>query len=96
MDKNQTDSDSALERVQRFGITGYGAGYGGTAGGTPGVYAPLKIDLGGVVLGALIGLGAVLVLPKLAYVFSHSYGGGHGSYGGGYRSEYQNLCKHNF
>nr|XP_022910947.1 uncharacterized protein LOC111421983 [Onthophagus taurus] len=30
----------------------------------------MKIDLGGVLLGALIGLGAVLIVPKLTQLFS--------------------------
>lgn len=81
---NSTIENSPSERIQRFGITGYGgAGYPGTGGGvTPGVYSPIKLDLGGVVLGTLIGLGAVLIFPKLAHVFSGGYGGGYG--GGGY------------
>jgi hypothetical protein len=39
-------------------------------------YAPLKIDLGGVVLGTLVGIGALLILPKLISAF----GGGYGHY----------------
>jgi hypothetical protein len=38
---------------------------------------PMKIDLGGIIVGALIGAGAVLILPKLFHG---------GSYGGNYRS----------
>lgn len=49
-----------------------------TAGGVSGLYGPVKIDLGGVLLGSLIGLGAVLILPKLVHAFSYSYGGGYG------------------
>lgn len=42
--------------------------------------------MGGVVIGALIGIGALLVLPKLANVLGG--GGGYGgSYGGNYRSK---------
>lgn len=40
----------------------------------------MKIDLGGVVLGAIIGIGAVLVLPKIANLLS-------GLHPGGYRSK---------
>jgi hypothetical protein len=36
----------------------------------------LKIDLGGVVLGTLVGIGALLILPKLISAF----GGGYGHY----------------
>ncbi|XP_075221610.1 DM4/DM12 domain-containing protein Desiccate, partial [Lycorma delicatula] len=39
-------------------------------GGVPGIYTPYKIDLGGVLLGAIIGFGAVVVLPKLLHVIS--------------------------
>lgn len=46
--------------------------YGGSA---PGVYGPLKIDLGGVLLGSLLGFGAVIVLPKIIHAFSFGYGG---------------------
>lgn len=46
--------------------------------GVPGVYGPVKIDLGGVLLGSMIGLGAILLLPKLVHAFSYSYGGGYG------------------
>lgn len=38
----------------------------------------MKLDLNGVVLGALIGLGAILILPKVAQIFG---GGGHEGYG---------------
>ncbi|XP_023310503.1 uncharacterized protein LOC108907633 [Anoplophora glabripennis] len=37
--------------------------------------SPMKIDLGGVALGALIGLGAILIVPKLAHVLSGGLGG---------------------
>lgn len=63
-------------RIQRFGLSGYGntglTGYPQTGTGIAG-YAPLKIDLGGVVLGTLIGLGAILIIPKLGYLFSGGY-----------------------
>lgn len=42
----------------------------------------MKIDLGGVVLGAIIGIGALLIIPK---VVGSLNGGGYG-YGGNYRS----------
>lgn len=53
-------------------------GYPNSGSGV-GYYNPVKIDLGGVVIGALLGIGAVLVLPKLANVLSGSYGG-YGNY----------------
>ncbi|XP_041969481.1 uncharacterized protein LOC121726271 [Aricia agestis] len=72
-------SDERLERdnpdrKERFGITGYGStgSYGGTA---PGVYGPVKIDLGGVLLGSILGFGAVIILPKIIHAFSYGYGG---------------------
>lgn len=42
----------------------------------------MKIDLGGVVLGAIIGIGALLIVPKVVGAFNGGYG-----YGGNYRSE---------
>jgi len=84
------DTDSAADRTQRlgFGTSGYGNtlgyGYGGSSlGGTNygvGNYGA-KIDLGAVVLGTIIGIGALLILPKVVGVVS-----GHGGY---YRSEWK-------
>lgn len=37
-------------------------------------YAPAKIDLGGLLLGAIIGVGSILIIPKLLYVLSGNYG----------------------
>ncbi|XP_077301276.1 DM4/DM12 domain-containing protein Desiccate [Arctopsyche grandis] len=77
---------SVEQRTQRFGITAYGGngiqGAYPSGGGVSGLYGPVKIDLGGVLLGSLLGLGAVLILPKLMHAFSSSYGGGGaGGYG---------------
>ncbi|XP_014226439.1 uncharacterized protein LOC106652158 [Trichogramma pretiosum] len=54
----------------RFGYTNVGdsTGYGVSS------YAPARIDLGGLLLGAVIGIGTILVIPKLLYVLSGSYG----------------------
>lgn len=66
--------------------TGYGNslqsgyGYSGTSLGSN--YGAPKIDLGGVVLGTLIGIGALLILPKIVSVFQGGYGGN-----GHYRSK---------
>lgn len=49
------------------------------------MYSPMKIDLGGVVLGALVGIGALLILPKFLGAFT-----GHSS-GGYYRSKFLNI-----
>ncbi|XP_052866511.1 uncharacterized protein LOC128272687 [Anopheles cruzii] len=78
--RRQNDSfatESASDRSQRLGLTtGYGGvngyGYSGTGIGS---YTPLKIDLGGVVLGTLVGIGALLLLPKLVNVIGGGYGG---------------------
>jgi hypothetical protein len=61
--------------------TGYGNSVGGygSYGGLGTGYGKPSIDLGGVVLGTLIGIGALLILPKIVGVF-----GGHGSGAGGY------------
>ncbi|CAK1550416.1 unnamed protein product [Leptosia nina] len=73
-DKSRDDRDDHGDRTQRFGISTYGATgpYGGSA---PGIYGPLKIDLGGVLLGSILGFGAVIVLPKIIHAFSYGYGG---------------------
>ena len=67
--------------------TGYGQnslnGYGGYSGTGLGTYQPYKIDLGGVVLGTLVGIGALLILPKIFNAFSGGYGN--------YRSEWINF-----
>ncbi|XP_033216933.1 uncharacterized protein LOC117172806 isoform X2 [Belonocnema kinseyi] len=68
-----SDTNDISDRNQepRFGFTnvgGTGSGYGVSS------YAPSKIDLGGLLLGAVIGIGTVLVIPKLLYVLSGSYG----------------------
>ncbi|KAK4884480.1 hypothetical protein RN001_000751 [Aquatica leii] len=69
---------SAINRYQRFGHLGllppsnYGNTGSGVQGYTPGGVSystPMKIDIGGVALGALIGLSAVLIAPKIFSVF---------------------------
>ncbi|XP_048486012.1 uncharacterized protein LOC105381883 [Plutella xylostella] len=75
------DRDSQSERTQRFGISSYGASGSGGPGvpygsSAPGLYGPLKIDLGGVLLGSILGFGAVLVLPKIIHALSYGYGPG--------------------
>lgn len=51
------------------------------SGSGVGVYSPLKLDLGGLVIGAIIGIGALLIVPKLVGAFQGGYGGS-----GNYRS----------
>ncbi|XP_026742931.1 uncharacterized protein LOC113504718 [Trichoplusia ni] len=79
VDKSRDERDSQADRTQRFGISTYGStgsgGYGGTA---PGLYGPVKIDLGGVLIGSILGFGAVIILPKIIHALSYSYGGGYG------------------
>lgn len=84
---NETET-AASDRTQRLGnLGGFGtSGYGGNSLGSGygynygvGNYGA-KIDLGGVVLGTLIGIGALLLLPKVVGVLS-------GHSGGYYRSE---------
>lgn len=60
-----------------YGSTGSGVSYGNNGMGY--VMQPVKIDIGGIALGALIGLGAVLIVPKIAHILSTGYG---------YRSKY--------
>lgn len=73
-DSNNVETKIANdERLQRFGASGYGtSGYPHSGTGVSS-YAPMKIDLGGVVLGTLIGLGAILIIPKFAHIFSGGY-----------------------
>jgi hypothetical protein len=67
--------------------TGFGNSLGGygSYGGVGTTYGKPPIDLGGVVLGTIIGIGAVLIIPKIAYIFSGHLGGAGG--GGYYRSK---------
>ncbi|CAH2243003.1 uncharacterized protein LOC120632365 [Pararge aegeria] len=73
-DKSRDERDNQPDRTQRFGVTDFGntGPYGSTA---PGLYGPLKIDLGGVLLGSILGFGAVIILPKIIHAFSYGYGG---------------------
>ncbi|XP_038207020.1 uncharacterized protein LOC119828816 isoform X2 [Zerene cesonia] len=74
IERSRDERDNQADKSQRFGISTYGATgpYGATA---PGIYGPLKIDLGGVLLGSILGFGAVVVLPKIIHAFSFGYGG---------------------
>lgn len=49
----------------------------------------MKIDLGGVVIGAIIGIGALLIVPKIVGALNGGGGGGggYGGYGSNYRSK---------
>ncbi|XP_044011597.1 uncharacterized protein LOC122854723 isoform X2 [Aphidius gifuensis] len=71
--KNFDSNNQMKERSQepRFGFTNIGStasGYGVSN------YGPGKVDLGGLVLGAVIGIGTILIIPKILYVISGSYG----------------------
>ncbi|CAH0728577.1 unnamed protein product, partial [Brenthis ino] len=72
VEKERDERDNS-DRTQRFGITGYGST--GPYGSAPGIYGPLKIDLGGVLLGSILGFGAIIILPKIINAFSYGYGG---------------------
>ncbi|KAG7200197.1 hypothetical protein KM043_000629 [Ampulex compressa] len=67
----ETNDITGREQEPRFGFTNIGStgsGYGVSN------YAPAKIDLGGLLLGAIIGVGSILIIPKLLYVLSGTYG----------------------
>ncbi|XP_024882135.1 uncharacterized protein LOC112461212 [Temnothorax curvispinosus] len=71
--KRESETNDIVDRGQeaRFGFTnvgGTGSGYGVSP------YAPAKIDLGGLLLGAIIGVGSILIIPKLLYILSGTYG----------------------
>ncbi|KAK0083824.1 hypothetical protein PV325_008144 [Microctonus aethiopoides] len=70
---NTNDNDSATQRNQepRFGFTNVGSTGSGYAMSP---YGPAKVDLGGLILGAVIGVGTILIIPKLLYIISGSYG----------------------
>ncbi|XP_076637893.1 uncharacterized protein LOC143350020 [Colletes latitarsis] len=73
MKRDDTNANDITNRIQepRFGFTNIastGSGYGAST------YAPAKIDLGGLLLGAIIGVGSILIIPKLLYVLSGTYG----------------------
>ncbi|XP_076283441.1 uncharacterized protein LOC143210440 [Lasioglossum baleicum] len=71
--RSESNANEITDRSQepRFGFTNVGTtgtGYGVSS------YAPAKIDLGGLLLGAIIGVGSILIIPKLLYVLSGTYG----------------------
>lgn len=73
-----TSKIDKVDKESRFGmpITTYGhSGSGVSNYPASGVGYPMKIDIGGIAIGAIIGLGAVLIIPKIAHLFSGSYGG---------------------
>lgn len=51
----------------------------------------MKIDLGGVVLGAIIGIGALLIIPKVVGTLNGGYGGYGGGSGYGYTGNYRSI-----
>ncbi|KAL5284404.1 hypothetical protein ACFFRR_006600 [Megaselia abdita] len=74
----ELESAATKERIQRLGYT---TGYGGISGypnsGTGlSSYSPIKLDIGGIVVGTLVGLGAVIIIPKLISVLHGGYGSG--------------------
>ncbi|EDV93866.1 uncharacterized protein LOC6563785 [Drosophila grimshawi] len=80
----ELETASTKDRLERLGYTtGYGSlnGYPSSTGLS--AYNPIKLDLGGVVLGTLVGIGAIILIPKILSAF-------HGGYGGYGRSEDEN------
>lgn len=87
--------DNASDRSQRLGYTtglgssnyGYGSGgvngYGYSGSGISS-YGP-KVDLGGVVLGAIVGIGALILIPKVLGILAAGQQPGYGY--GSYRSK---------
>ncbi|XP_011052269.1 PREDICTED: uncharacterized protein LOC105144802 [Acromyrmex echinatior] len=71
--KREPETNDIADRSQeaRFGFTNVGS-TGSGYGVSP--YAPAKIDLGGLLLGAIIGVGSILIIPKLLYILSGTYG----------------------
>ncbi|XP_050510948.1 uncharacterized protein LOC126887450 [Diabrotica virgifera virgifera] len=86
--QNFSKPERKESKESRFGIipistTSYGSNGNGVQYGSGNVgytISPMKIDIGGVALGAILGLGLVLIIPKIANIV-----GGGGGYGG-YRS----------
>ncbi|KAL0269255.1 UNVERIFIED_CONTAM: hypothetical protein PYX00_007059 [Menopon gallinae] len=64
----ETQGNGTLqERPARFGFPTYTSDV--QAGAVvPGVYGPVKLDIGGLLLGTIVGLGAFFILPKLLHV----------------------------
>ncbi|KAF5297078.1 hypothetical protein FQA39_LY02658 [Lamprigera yunnana] len=86
-DSKDMKETNVINRYQRFGHLGIpppsgfgntGTGVQGFPPGGVGYNTPMKIDIGGVALGAMLGLGAVLIAPKLFSVF-HMIGPGYRS-----------------
>ncbi|XP_039282341.1 uncharacterized protein LOC111049161 [Nilaparvata lugens] len=75
-DQNATSTSSRAQEA-RFGYPLSGDGSYGMSG----VYAPTRIDLGGVLLGAIVGFGAVLILPKLLHLLTVPVGSSPHPYG---------------
>ncbi|KAH8359588.1 hypothetical protein KR093_007781 [Drosophila rubida] len=81
---NEPQTASTKDRLERLGYTtGYGSLNGYPGGTGLSAYNPIKLDLGGVVLGTLVGIGAIILIPKILSAF-------HGGYGGYGRSDDQN------
>lgn len=75
---NQDDHSRKLKHKKTFDFQGYPNSGSGLSS-----YSPIKLDIGGIVVGTLVGLGAVIIIPKLISVLH----GGYGTSGGYGRSE---------
>ncbi|CAH0773927.1 unnamed protein product [Bemisia tabaci] len=89
-----TDSSPNSEKQQEprvgyinnsgYGSSASGLDYGSGYSGAPGLYSPVRLDIGVLVLGAIVGLGAIIIIPKILALFatgisayaSHAYGRG--------------------
>ncbi|KAK6639199.1 hypothetical protein RUM43_007469 [Polyplax serrata] len=69
------DDREGVNRPPRFGFQTYPHELQPTGNVLPGLYGPVKLDIGGLVLGTIVGLGAFFFLPKLFHVAATPYSG---------------------
>ncbi|XP_050316253.1 uncharacterized protein LOC126750643 [Anthonomus grandis grandis] len=69
--------DFSDPKESRFGLVSYGSTGGGSYGssGTGVSYGTMKLDIGGVALGVLLGLSIILIVPKISQVLGAVHGG---------------------
>lgn len=69
---NEVDNARNIKRKKNtFNLQGYQNSGTGLSS-----YSPIKLDIGGIVVGTLVGLGAVIIIPKLISVLHGGYGSG--------------------
>ncbi|XP_030763425.1 uncharacterized protein LOC115887988 isoform X1 [Sitophilus oryzae] len=71
----QNPIGDSSKKESRFGTISYGTAGSGYGSNNGLAYGTMKLDIGGVALGALIGLGAILLIPKISQLFSSAHGG---------------------